>query len=140
MTFAEQFARRHQAAQLLEDVLDERLVPQLAINRWPEPTNIPDESLDCAFKALWHFEADEQQQKSEVYYIDLQLELLRQMAVFLKKGHDLPAYLLSAYGVQPIKFYYQRTPWKDYCIRVQERWARLVLLWQKVWSVSPIQK
>ena len=37
--------------------------------------------MAVAYQALWHFEADEDKQRAEVFYMDAQLELMRQMAV-----------------------------------------------------------
>ena len=107
-----QQSARQQAAHLLEAVLDETVEPRLAINRWPEIQGQPDASLDCAYQILWHFESDEAQQKTEMFYLDTQLELLRQVASALKAGQDLPAHILYAYLKQPpVRFYYPRPFW-----------------------------
>lgn len=116
-------ALRVQVAQLLDAVIDEQVSAQVAINRWPVPQTVVDPSLECAFWALWHFEADEAQQQTEVYYLDAQLELLRQMARFLAQGQDLPGYMLASYaGHDPVRFYYKQSPWQDYIKRIQHRW------------------
>ena len=126
-------ARRQQAAQLLEAVINEQLSAQLAINRWPVLETNEDTSLDCAFWALWHFEADELQQQSETYYLDVQLELLKQIAQFLKDGSDVPLYITARYADHPsIRFYIQHSPWQSYKVRVSARWNRFLTLWQKV--------
>jgi len=85
-----QAERRAKAAQLLQAVIDETLEPRMAINRWPESHDSQDPSLDCAYLALWHFEADEVQQKTELFYMDAQLELLQQIAHCLTAGQNLP--------------------------------------------------
>lgn len=127
---------RQQVAQLLNDVLDERITAQVAINRWPVPQVVVDPSLECAFWALWHFEADEVQQQTEVYYLDAQLELLRQMAQFLAQGQDLPPYMLATYtGHAPVRFYYPLTPWKGYIKRVQARWNACRLYLEKAFGL-----
>jgi hypothetical protein len=127
---------RHQVAQLLEAVIDEQLSAQVAINRWPVPQTVVDASLECAFWALWHFEADEIQQQTEVYYLDAQLELLRQMAKFLEQGQDLPNYMLASYaGQEPVRFYYKQSPWDDYLKRIQMRWAHIRLFYQNAFAL-----
>ncbi len=95
--------RRKQAARLLEAVVDEEITAQVALNRWPyqNPESFIDESdpsLDIAYQALWHFEADEAQQKNELFYLDTQLTLLQQMADTLALGQALPAHMLTAYS------------------------------------------
>jgi hypothetical protein len=131
---------RQQVAALLDAVADEQVAPQVAINRWPVPQGHQDASLDCAFWALWHFEADEAQQQSELYYMDTQLELLRQMAGFLGQGRDLPPYMLAGYGDHPaVRFYYAHSPWLDYWQRVSERWQRFTILWEQAVLFLPGQ-
>jgi hypothetical protein len=93
-------ARRLAAAKLLEMVIREEMQPRLAINRWPIIETAEDEndlSVKIAMQALWHFEADEDRHQIEVFYLDAQLELLRQMANFLKQDRDLPNYMLTMY-------------------------------------------
>jgi HrpA-like RNA helicase len=127
---------RQQVAQLLEDVLMERLSPQVAINRWPVPKTVQDPSLECAFWALWHFEADEVQQQTEMYYMDAQLELLRQMARFLAQDQDLPPYMLASYkNHAPVRFYYPHSPWRDYLQRLHARWNAWRFFWQRAFSL-----
>lgn len=107
-----QLERRQRAAQLLEAVIDEAIEPRIAINRWPESPDVPDPSVDCAYLALWHFEADETQQKTEVFYMDAQLELLRQVTSHLKMGRDLPPHILRTYiPAPPVRFYYPGSIW-----------------------------
>lgn len=136
-----QVKRRQQAAQLLEDVLDERLTAQVAINRWPSPEDQKDPSLHCAFLALWHLEADEVQQQTEIYYMDAQLELLRQMSNYLKAGKDLPDYMLANYIKRPwIRFYLDQSLWKDYQLRIQQRWHHLSAIWNRALALLPLRK
>jgi hypothetical protein len=110
-----QTERRMKAGQLLEAVIDETLEPRMAINRWPESSDFPDASLDCAYLALWHFEADEFQQQTELFYMDAQLELLRQIAEHLKAGRDLPPHILRTYApaASRVRFFYPRSLWAD---------------------------
>lgn len=96
--------RRRQAAELLLAVVGQQLTPRQGLSRWPAmPSHdaLPDESLKAAYNALWHVEADEEAQQREMFYLDAQLELLRQMARYLAEGLDLPAFVLQAYRNKP---------------------------------------
>ena len=93
--------RRQQAARLIQAVLDEEVSAGYALTAWPEGGSTAemaeDTSLQAAYQSLWHFEADEDRQKSELFYMDAQLELLGQMTRHLSRGRDLPPYMLNAY-------------------------------------------
>lgn len=129
-------ARRQRAAQLLEAVIDERMEPRMAINRWPEPIKEPDLSMDCAYQALWHFEADEDKQKTEMFYMDAQLELLRQMARHFKAGQDFPPYILTLYRKKsPIRFFYSLSPWADGFAIARRCWQEVRHIWQQAIDV-----
>ncbi len=135
---------RKQAAQLLEAVIDERVSPQFAINRWPETVECPDPSLESAFQALWHFEADEDKQKHELFYLDAQLELLRQMAGFLKHGHALPGYFLRSYlPAHRVRFFYLNSPWQGSIQWLGQHWKQWTRGWTEIWrqalQISPIR-
>jgi len=85
---------RQQAAALLDGVLEDTLTPRQAINRWPAPQGV-DKSLDVAFLALAHLEADHYdddkiQQQLDPYYLDAQLEWLQQLWEWLSKGESVP--------------------------------------------------
>jgi hypothetical protein len=93
--------KRHQAAYLLEQVMDDRMEPRLAINRWPVlEAGEEDLSLRIAQQALWHFESDEDRHQTEVFYLDAQLDLLKQIAFFLKQNKELPHYLIERYPLE----------------------------------------
>lgn len=128
--------RRLKAAQLLEAVIEESIEPRMAINRWPESQNTPDPSLDCAFIALWHFEADESQQKTELFYMDTQLELLRQIAEHLKAGHELPPYILRTYLPNaPVRFYYPRSVRESGSQFITKLWGQIKTIWFEALSL-----
>jgi hypothetical protein len=129
-------AKRQRAAQLLKAVLDERIEPRIAINRWPESNERPDPSLNCAYQALWHFESDEDKQKNELFYMDAQLELLRQMVGFLKEGKDLPLYIIRMYSPsQPIRFFYPRSWWEESWRLLCRSWQEFMAYWQQIWHL-----
>lgn len=139
-TSPELIALRQRAAKLLEDVLDERISPQLAINRWPEAGELPDPSLEIAYQALWHFEADEDKQQSEVFYLDAQIELLRQMAVFLKDGRELPAYFLKGYSPDhTVRFFYDRTVVEDSSQVARSFWLEVRRIWQTALELANLE-
>lgn len=125
-----QLARRQRAAQLLQAVINEEIEPRIAINRWPEPQQEQDASLDCAYLALWHFEADEEKQKTELFYMDAQLELLRQMARQLQTGQELPPYILSLYrGKKTVRFFWGQAPWLESRYFLQKLGAEIASIW-----------
>ncbi len=131
--------RRQQAGCLLNDVLEERLAAQLAITRWPESgaQDLPDPSLDTAWQALWHFEADEHRQKTELFYLDAQLELLRQMAGFLSQGQDLPAYFLHRYSKEHrIRFFYNLPVWQDSLHILRQLGSQIGKIWRDAWALN----
>jgi hypothetical protein len=120
--------RRHRAAELITLVLEEAVTANYALAQWPAPTQTgkpgedsgPDESLDVAYQALWHFASDDPAQyPNEPFYLDVQIEVLRTIAAFLFKGQALPNDLLAAYRGQALKqgggsaprFYEPSKPW-----------------------------
>jgi hypothetical protein len=125
-------ARRQRAAQLLEAVIEERVEPRIAINRWPEPIIEPDASVNCAYQALWHFEADEEKQKTELFYMDAQWELLRQMSHCLKKGEDIPHHILALYSPQnQVRFFKTQSMWADGQQTVRHWWQAIHSIWRQ---------
>lgn len=129
-------ARQH-AAHLLEAVADERLSASFAINRWPELSVQSDPSLNAAFQALWHFEADEEQQQHELFYMDAQLALLRQMAATLRTGQALAPHFLNAYSPEhTVRFFYNRTPWQDSQQRLTGWLHDIRRIWTDAWALS----
>ena len=96
---------RQIAARLILDLLDDVLNAREVINRWPVP-HATDPSLDTAFQAICHFEADETQQQRVSYYVDVQLDMLNQMQACLARDDDLPAWMLHGYGPDHRTGYY----------------------------------
>lgn len=91
-------AYRQQTAQLLNGVLAEALTPQQAVNHWPCPQGV-DASIDLAMQALLHFESDEDEQQTELYYLDAQLQWLGDIANVLSVGESLSPAMLQ--GLTP---------------------------------------
>ncbi len=132
---------RQQAALLLEAVLNEAIEPRVAINRWPENHGLEDPSLDCAYQVLWHFESDETQQKTEIFYMDAQLELIRQVANALKANQDLPDHILYTYLKQtPVRFYYPRSFWGASLQAAQTLLQESLRIVTRAWALLPQQR
>lgn len=110
--------QRKEAATLIEAVLDEILSPTQALVKWPVKIHShnhkrtayldinDDPSLQAAYQILWHFEADEAQQRQEVFYLDTQLALLGQVSELLAKGEELPLYMLELYTTEHEAHFY----------------------------------
>jgi hypothetical protein len=92
--------------------------------------------LSCAYQALWHFEADEDKQQTELFYMDAQLELLRQMAGFLKEGQELPLYILRMYSPQQaVRFFYARPWWEESRTVLVRTWHGFIAFWRQTWQL-----
>lgn len=116
--------QRQLASILIQQVLDEQTSASYALTRWPEHAEDP--SLDSAYQALWHFEADEDRHQEELFYLDAQLQLLQQISNFLKQGHPLPKYLLQQYPPEFRVRYYQPTGLAASCLEDLKRlWKTL---------------
>ncbi len=128
---AQMLRNRLSAGHLLDAVLDERMEARQAIVRWPETGECPDLSLDVAYQALWHFEADEERQRGELFYMDAQFELLSQMARYLLAGKPLPPYMLKAYSPDyRVRFFYGQDFWRDLWQELQACGAWFYRLWR----------
>lgn len=113
-TDSETTQNRIRAGELIEAVIDERMEPRVALNHWPDVYTGQDKVLDIAYQSLWHFEADEDRQKTEMFYMDAQLELLKQISNRLKKGEELPQYFDNQYDPAMLAdFYRPKTPVTD---------------------------
>lgn len=125
-------AARQLAGQLLLDVFDEILTPRQGINRWPVVRG-RDRSLDTAYQALLHFEADEKQQREIPFYMDAQLELIRQMGGQLVKGQELPVYMLAAYDEELREHW---SGWYDEKVVLLTPWTRLARNLKGTWKLA----
>lgn len=137
-------SQRQQAARLLLDVIEERVEARVAINAWPEtslvPNSQPDLSLDAAYQALWHFEADEHRHKTELFYLDAQLELLRQMVRFLQEDRDLPLYIQNTYLKTPMttRFFYARAFGNSLWFSGRKCLHSLLQAWRQALALHPL--
>ncbi len=106
-------AYRKQASILVEAVLDEEISARAALNSWPREGN-EDASVGCAYTMLWYFEADEDRHHLEVYYLDAQIQLFREVINYLKQGQSLPDALIQEYKDKfaPSELHYAKI-WQD---------------------------
>jgi hypothetical protein len=71
-----------------------------ALAHWPNPSHPSqqDASLDAAYQALWHFGSDDpRHQQTDPFYLDMQIEVLKHIAGYLRHGETLPVDVLTAY-------------------------------------------
>jgi len=93
-------------SKLIMDVLAEKTSVQEAIKCFPQ--NISDESTECAFHALLHYEADEDYRKYDAEYTEEQKDYLEYIANLFNQGEILPANIIEEY-----KKYYKTAPLKS---------------------------
>jgi hypothetical protein len=129
-------------AALIEAVLDEEISPRLALNRWPtsKDSSCHDGSLTAAYQALWHFESDEEKQQTEIFYLDAQLDLLKQMAKYLGQGKSLPEYLRVGYSSVGTEFYREKKLIPESMIQLKQCWQQLKTLWNTAFWLIPAFK
>ncbi len=93
---------RARVASLVRFVLIGELCVREAILKFPPDTE--DASIDAAYHALVHYEADEDLRKRDLLYKEEQDDYLEMIANTLEKGDDLPQNIIAAY-----KKYYTET-------------------------------
>jgi len=86
---------RKQIAELIRGVLTCKICVREAINQFPSEHE--DESIQAAYHALVHFEADEDLRKRDPLYKDEQDSYLMMLAEILDKGEDLPFNIINSY-------------------------------------------
>ena len=108
-------AYRKQIAALIQAVLDDEISPQTALNCWSPLAN-EDPSIHCAYTMVWYYEADDERHFQEVYYSDLQVQLLQEVCTLLKAGQALPEQMIKQYSAIKAPYEYSgswmwRSPW-----------------------------
>ncbi len=93
----------NKAGELIMQVLAEKISIQDAIKHFPRDEECS--SLECAFHALLHYEADEDYRKHDPDYAEEQAEHLEGIACSLKNGEPLPLNIIQDYGE-----YYEKAP------------------------------
>ena len=95
-------------SKLIKQVLMGRVTVSSAIKAFPNNYAI-DETLDAAFHALVHYEADEDLRKRDLLYKEEQDEYLHYLAEVLERGEDIAVNIIGEY-----KKYYSEAPiYKD---------------------------
>ena len=84
---------REDVAQLIRSVLIGKFCVREAINQFPH--NNEDESIQAAYHALVHFEADEDLRRRDALYKEEQDSYLMMIAEILDKGEDLPFNIIN---------------------------------------------
>ncbi len=107
-------AARKRAGALMHQLLWDETTANEALTYWPtlQKGLLPDDSLQVAYQLVWHFECDEGMAKqglryTELFYMDIQLELLKQCAGYLLMGHPLPQDIITCYT-----YYEPPTKWQ----------------------------
>ena len=88
------FGDRQLAGRLIISVLTEQLNVREAIKQFPETT---DKSIECAYHALVHFEADEEMRRLDIEYREAQDDYLESIAQTLIQGKNLPKNIIDEY-------------------------------------------
>jgi len=78
---------RKSAANILKKMLDRKLIPKEAKDKWPSYKK--DKILDIAFHALDHFEADEDIRLKDKKYAKWQTEQIQKIILCLETGEPI---------------------------------------------------
>ena len=111
---------RQFVGRLIISVLTEQLNVREAIKSFPE-TN--DRSIECAYHALVHYEADEDMRRMDIEYREAQDDYLDSIAQTLLQGKDLPKNIIEEY-----KPYYKGTAhlWKEDVLSIWKEFKRFI--------------
>jgi len=83
-------------AELIFKVLAGKICVREALEQFP--CEIEDNSLQCAWHALVHFEADEDFRKKDIEYAQEQDNYLESLAIMLQNGESLPKNVIEEYN------------------------------------------
>ena len=87
---------RKAVSELIFDVLTQKISVLDALKQYPK--NLSDPTLNAAFHALVHLEADEDLRKNDSLYKDEQHMYLEGIARILAKGDPLPCNVIEEYS------------------------------------------
>lgn len=87
---------RAKVAALIIKILTSTLSVQEALTAFPKDTD--DKSLECAWHAIIHYEADEDMRSKDCEYAIEQDEYLEMIAQILKEGNELPGNIIASYN------------------------------------------
>lgn len=94
---------RTKAADIIIEFLTKKIDIEKAIRDFPKDT--ADESIECAYHALLHYDADEDYREQDSDYAEEQWDHLENIAILLKKGEPLPVNIIEEY-----RKYYESSP------------------------------
>ncbi len=86
---------RQKISNLIFQVLTHKICVRQALERFPE--GIEDESSQCIWHALIHYEADEEYRIKDFNYAEEQNNFLTELALILQKGEALPLNIMAEY-------------------------------------------
>lgn len=111
---------RQFVGRLIIAVLTEQLNVREAIKQFPD---ISDKSVECAYHALVHYEADEDMRGADIEYREAQDEYLESIAQTLIQGKDLPKNIIDEY-----KPYYKGIShlWKEDALSIWKEFKRFI--------------
>lgn len=111
---------RQFVGRLIISVLTEQINVREAIKKFPETS---DSSIECAYHALVHYEADEEMRRTDIEYREAQDEYLESIAQTLIQGKDLPKNIIDEY-----KPYYKGTAhlWKEDAVSIWKEFTRFI--------------
>ena len=87
---------RKQVSTLIFKVLTQQICVREALERFPKDVN--DESINCVWHALIHFEADEDIRKNDLEYAMEQDSYLEMIAFIFQEGKELPENIIESYS------------------------------------------
>lgn len=90
-------AARQFAGKVIIGVLTEHICVREGLLRFPKDA-LDDPSIQAAWHALCHYEADEDLRRRDRVFADEQQELLELIAFTFKDGKELPQNIISAYS------------------------------------------
>ena len=86
---------RQKVSELIISALTEQISVSQALLNFPKDTF--DKSIECAWHALIHYEADEDIRAKDIEFKEEQDNFLYFLSTLLKEGKDLPANILGDY-------------------------------------------
>ncbi len=87
---------RQQVGNIIIGVLTERIPVREGLLLFPKYA-LKDQSIQAAWHALCHYEADEDMKASDPEYVKEQVSLLEMIAFEFKDGKDLPVNIIEGY-------------------------------------------
>jgi len=87
---------KKQTSELIFKVLSNNLCVREAIKLFPPDTHDP--SIECAWHALVHYEADDEYRKKDPQYAEEQDHYLEMIGALLRDGKNIPVNIIQSYN------------------------------------------